>query len=143
MGLSLHLTFNGTCRAALTHYARTLGGTITYMATYGESPMADQVPESARDWIMHATLIVDGAFTLMGNDVLPDAYARPQGFAVVVGTADPAVARRCFDALADGGAVLMPLEATFWAIAFGVVTDRFGVTWEINCEQPPAGAPAT
>jgi PhnB protein len=139
MSLSLHLTFDGACQAAFTCYARTLGGTITYLATYGESPMADQVPEHWETRVMHATLRLDDGLTLMGNDAQPNSYQAPQGFAIVLGTDDLEVARRTFDALADGGVILMPLAATFWAAAFGVVADRFGVTWEINCEQTPAG----
>jgi PhnB protein len=141
MSLSLHLTFDGACQDALTLYARVLGGTITYMATYGESPMAGQVPPEWHGRIMHATLTIPGGLTLMGNDVQPGGYDPPQGFGVVIGTGDPGAARRAFEALAEGGAIRVPLGPTFWAIAFGVVTDRFGVTWEINCEQAPGDAP--
>ena len=49
-------------------------------------------------------------------------------------------ARRVFDALAEGGAVQMPLDETFWSLAFGVVVDRFGVPWRINCEGTPEAA---
>jgi PhnB protein len=142
MSLSLHLSFDGACKAAFTYYARTLGGTISYMATYGESPMADQVPEEWQTRIMHATLRLPGDMTLMGNDAQPNSYQAPQGFAIALGTDDPEVARRAFAALAEGGVILMPLAPTFWAAAFGVVADRFGVTWEINCEQPPSGTGA-
>jgi PhnB protein len=138
MSISLHLTFDGTCKAAFDQYARSLGGIVTFMATYGESPMADQVPDVWRTRIMHATLNLHGEVTLMGSDARPDGYEAPRGCAVVLGVEDPESARRAFEALADGGIILMPLAATFWSPAFGVVTDRFGVTWEINCEQEPA-----
>ena len=72
----------------------------------------------------------------MGNDVRPGDYTRPQGFAVALGISDPAAAKRTFDALADGGVIVLPLSETFWALAFGAVVDRYGVTWEINCGQP-------
>jgi len=87
------------------------------------------------DKIGHATLRV-GAAMLMGNDVRPGDYARPQGCAIALGISDLAAAKRMFDALADGGVITLPLAETFWALAFGAVVDRFGVTWEINCERP-------
>ncbi len=135
MDISPHLTFDGTCRAAFDEYARTLGGTITFMATYGESPMATDVPEAWRTRIMHATLTLPGGGTLMGSDARPEEYETPRGFAIAVSVRDPDAARRAFDAFADGGTVRLPLAETFWSAAFGVVTDRFGITWEINCEQ--------
>ncbi len=138
MSISLHLTFDGTCKEAFDHYVRTLGGTVTFMATYGESPMADQVPEVWQTRIMHATMNLHGEMTLMGSDALPDHYETPRGCSVVLSVEDTESAGRAFEALADGGIILMPLAATFWSPAFGVVTDRFGVTWEINCEQEPA-----
>jgi PhnB protein len=139
MSLSLHLQFPGTCRDAFTYYERELGGRITFMATYAESPLGDQVPEAWRSMIMHATMSLHGEMTLMGSDIQPGEFTPPQGFGIVLGVETPEEARRAFEALAAGGTVTMPLEATFWAAAFGVVRDRWGLTWQINCEQPPAG----
>jgi PhnB protein len=134
MSLSLSLSFNGTCREAFGVYAGLLGGTITFMATYAESPMAGQVSAAMQSRIMHATLRADD-MTLMGSDVPPDDYQPPQGFGIVLGLSDPAEAARLFAAFADGGSIVLPLEPTFWAAAFGVVQDRWGVTWQINCES--------
>lgn len=137
MHLSAHLAFDGTCRDAIELYARAFGGTIQTMLPYRGSPMADAVPADWQDRIMHATLVV-GPSMLMGADAPPGEYKAPAGFAMAVSPADVAGAHRVFATLAEGGTVLMPMAATFWAAAFGVVRDRFGVTWEINCEPPQA-----
>ena len=83
---------------------------------------------------MHATLEVGGE-PLMGSDAPPKHYSEPKGFAVSLSPAKVADAERIFNALADGGNVGMPLQQTFWAARFGMVTDRFGIPWMINCEK--------
>jgi PhnB protein len=60
-----------------------------------------------------------------------------KGMSVMLGIDDPARAERIFSALADGGTVRMPFEQTFWAYRFGMVVDRFGTPWMINCEKAP------
>jgi PhnB protein len=135
MKLNPHLSFGGQCEDAFQFYERCFGGKILTMLTYGNSPMAEQVPPEWRGKIAHATLTV-GDNVLMGADVLPDQYERPRGFQVLLGIDDPADAERVFQALSENGTVHMPLQKTFWALRFGVLVDRFGVPWEINCEQP-------
>jgi len=135
MDITPHLSFDGTCEEAFAFYAATLGGTLQTLLRYRQMPVAANVPAGFADKIVHATLRV-GMATLMGNDVSPGDYARPQGCAIALGISDLAAAKRMFDALADGGVITLPLAETFWALAFGAVVDRFGVTWEINCERP-------
>jgi PhnB protein len=136
MKLNPHLSFSGQCEAAFRFYERLFGGKCVTMLTYRDSPMAEQVPPEWREKIAHATLTL-GDFVLMGADVVPEQYERPQGFAVMLGMDNPADAERIYQALAENGKVQMPLQKTFWADAFGVVVDRFGIPWEINCKQAP------
>ena len=75
----------------------------------------------------------------MGGDVAPERYEAPKGFSLSLQIESTAEAERIFHALAEGGAVVMPLEKTFWAARFGMVVDRFGIPWLINCEG--AGEP--
>ena len=71
---------------------------------------------------------------MTGNDIAPGyPYNPPQGCSLTIETKDPAEAERAFSALAENGNVQMPLQETFWAVKFGVVTDRFGVPWMVNC----------
>ena len=138
MRLSTHLSFDGTCREAFGFYERVLGGSILTMLTYGESPMADQVPRGCGNRIIHATLKV-GDFELMGVDALPGRFVQPGGFQVLLQPEDPDEARRVFDLFAEGGEVVLPLQKTFWSPCFGALVDRFGVPWEISCESHSGG----
>ncbi len=106
------------------------------MLTYDDSPMALQVPPEWRGKILHATLAV-GQSTLTGTDVLIEQYEKPQGFSVLLGIAEPEEAKRLFHVLAEKGSIRMPYQKTFWSSGFGVLVDRFGIPWEINCEHSP------
>ena len=135
MQLNPYLNFNGQCEAAFKFYERCLGGKIEFMLTHGDSPMAQQVPAEWRNKVMHARLVV-GDKILMGSDAPPDRYEAPKGFSVSLGIDQPAEAERIFKALAENGTVQMPLQETFWALRFGVLVDRFGIPWMVNCERP-------
>jgi len=134
MQLNPYLSFNGQCQAAFKFYQQCLGGNIQTMMTWGDSPMADQVPSGWRDKIIHATLIV-GETALLGADAPPDRYETPRGFSVTIQINDPAEADRIFHALAENGTVQMPIQQTFWAAFFGMCVDRFGIPWMVNCGQ--------
>jgi PhnB protein len=135
MQLNPYLHFNGRCEAAFKFYEESLGGKISFMLTYGDSPAGDKVPSEWRRKIFHASLIV-GDEVLMGADVPPERYEEPKGFSVTVGIDDPADAERIFHALAENGTVGMPLEKTSWALRFGMLVDQFGIPWMINCDEP-------
>jgi PhnB protein len=126
-----HLTYGGDCEEAFRSYQRIFGG-ATRFVPYGGSPMADTMPEGWQGKLAHATLTAE-AMTLAGADLAPDSYQRPRGFYVLLEVDDTIRTREIFDALAAGGEVSMPLQATFWSSAFGVLVDRFGIPWEINC----------
>jgi PhnB protein len=128
-----HLCFDGRCEEAFGIYRQVLGGQITTMLTYGESPMAEHVDAKWHGMIAHATLRLDGQ-ELFGVDALPDDYESPGGMYVTVNVVNPEDARRLFAALCDAGTVRVPYNKTFWSAGFGVLIDRFGIPWEINCE---------
>jgi PhnB protein len=134
MQLNAYLNFNGQCRDAFKVYEQALGGKIVMMQTHGESPIADQVPPAWRDRIMHARLTVGDA-ALMGSDAPPEQYQKPQGLYVSLSVAKPDEAERVFKALAEGGTVQMPIQKTFWSVRFGMLVDRFGTPWMVNCDQ--------
>ncbi|HZT50734.1 MAG TPA: VOC family protein [Stellaceae bacterium] len=134
MQMTPYLTFAGTCEAAFEFYARCLGGRIVAKMTYAETPMADQMPAESRGKIAHARLVA-GDRVLMGSDAPPGRFEETRGMSVMLGIDDPAEAERVFAALADGGTVRMPIQKTFWATRFGMLTDRFGIPWMVNCEQ--------
>jgi PhnB protein len=133
--LNAYLTFNGNCEAAFKFYERVLGGKVLMMMPFEGSPMADQAPANWRNKIMHARLAV-GDETLMGSDATPDRYEPTKGIMVSLGIDQPEEADRIFQALSEKGTVSMPIQKTFWALRFGMLTDQFGTPWMINCEAP-------
>jgi PhnB protein len=135
MQLNPHLAFNGQCEAAFKFYEKCLGGKITFLMTYGDSPVAEQTPPGRRTKILHATVAL-GDDRLTGADVSPESYQKPQGFSVSLQIGDAAEADRIFKALAENGAVQMPIQETFWALRFGMLVDQFGTPWIINCGKP-------
>jgi len=131
--ISPYLSFNGCCAEAFAFYAKALGGSVTHSQTFADSPMKDDVPTDWQHKIMHATLVV-GSQLIYGADPPPAHYTRPQGFSVSISLASAEEGERVFTALADGGDVRMPFSKTFWSPGFGMVVDRFGIAWMVNCD---------
>lgn len=131
-----YIHFQGQCAQALAFYAKVFGGTGVQTMRYADGPEAPPAwRESAR--IMHGQVtLFDG--TLMASDYPPDVAGDPQsGFSVMQSAPDVETARRVFDALADGGAVINPFAATFFSPGFGMVKDRFGTHWIISAMPAP------
>ena len=123
MQLTPYLSFNGQCEEAFRFYERAIGARITFLLPHSDGQAG----------ILHATLHV-GDQTVNGADTSPQHYEKPKGFSLALATKDPAEAERLFNALAEGGEVQMPLQQTFWSPRFGMLVDRFGISWMINCE---------
>ena len=104
------------------------------MRTHAGTPAEEQVPVEWRDKILHARLVV-GDRVLFASDAPPGRYERPKGFFVHLQVRDPAEAERIFHALGEDGAVQMPIQQTFWAPLFGMLIDRFGIPWMVQCER--------
>ena len=134
MQINPYLFFNGNCEEAFKFYERVLHGKIEAIHRYGGSPAEAHTPPEWRDKVMHARLIADGQ-VLMGSDGLPDRAEKVGGFSVSLSLADIARAERIFRALAENGTVEMEFQQTFWSERFGMLTDRFGIPWMINCEK--------
>ena len=136
MQIETYLTFNGQCEEALNFYQQALGGRIAALMRYEGTPMdGKELPADWKKKVMHARFEVEGA-ALMASDGMPGAPA-PQygGFSVSLYVPkDPERARKAFDALAAGGQVRMPFGPPFWGGHFGMLVDRFGVPWMVNCE---------
>jgi PhnB protein len=137
MELNPYLSFDGNCAEAFKFYEKSLGGKIVAMMTYAETPMKDQMPADSHGKIVHARLTL-GDQMLMGADAPPGRYEPAKGMSVILGIDQPAEAERVFKALSENGTVQMPIEETFWARRFGMVVDRFGIPWMVNCEKPMA-----
>ena len=134
MQMNPYLLFDGQCEAAFKFYEKCLGGKIEAMMPHEGTPAADHVPAEWRSKILHARMVV-GDQILMASDAPPGRQEKPQGFSVNLAFKDPSEAERVFKALAENGSVQMPFQKTFWAERFGMLVDRFGIPWMINCEK--------
>ena len=134
MQMNNYLYFDGQCEAAFKFYEKCLGGKIEAMMTHEGTPAASNVPAEWLKKILHARLVVGDA-VLMASDAPPEHYSKPQGFSINIGVTDPGEADRLFRALSEGGNVTMPIAETFWAVRFGMLTDKFGIPWMVNCEK--------
>jgi PhnB protein len=134
MKLNPYLLFDGKCEEAFKAYQKILGGEIVAMIPHEGTPAEGGVPPEWRKKIIHARLVGNG-MVLMGSDIPPDDYEPMKGFSVTLNVKEPAEAERVFNALADKGTVRAPLGETFFAIKFGMCTDKFGTPWMINCEK--------
>jgi PhnB protein len=137
MQMSPYLSFNGQCEAAFSFYELSLGGTLGPLFRYAGSPASGQVSADWSDKIMHGSITIGGQL-LQGADVAPEQYEQPKGFSLSLQMTSVEEGERVFRDLAAGGRVVMPFEATFWAAGFGMVVDRFGIPWLVNCEAPAA-----
>jgi PhnB protein len=132
MQMNPYLSFKGNCEVAFRFYEECFGGQMGPLFRYAETPAEHLVPSEWSDKIMHGSVAVAGQ-VLMGADVAPERYEEPKGFSLSLQIESAADAERIFLELARDGRVLMPLEKTFWAERFGMVIDRFGLPWLINC----------
>lgn len=140
MKITPYLTFDGQARDAFTLYQQVLGGELEMM-TFAQAPDAEHFPAEYRERIMHVGLNL-GDFSLMASDIMPGdpacgggEYEGIKGCSISLHPESIAESERLFTALSEGGHIVMPLEKTFWAERFAMFTDRFGVSWMINCEH--------
>lgn len=135
MHIEPYLFFDGQCEAALNFYAQCLGGQIAVLHRYGGSPMEAQLPPEWKHKVMHATLDAGGQ-RFMASDRMPgQPFGGHAGFSMSVNLPkDPVRGETVFKALATGGMVTMPFALTFWGAHFGMLVDKFGVGWMVNCE---------
>lgn len=136
LGVSPYIAFKGTCRQAIDFYKTALGAELLFSQTFGESPMASMGPAEK---IMHATIKV-GSATIMMCDDPRGGESGAGNITLAIGLNDAERAKQIFDGLAEGGSIIMPLAKTFWAEAFGVVTDKFGIKWMVNCDAPKSAS---
>ncbi|MBS1911343.1 MAG: VOC family protein [Bacteroidetes bacterium] len=134
MQVHAYLNFDGRCEEAFKFYEQLLGGKINAMMKHAGTPAEAHIAPEWADKILHANMTV-GDTLLMASDAPPGHYQKPAGFAVSLQVTDPAEADRVFAALAENGTVSMPIQQTFWAVRFGMLTDQYGIPWMINCDQ--------
>lgn len=137
MRVQPYLNFNGRAEEAMAFYKQAVDAQGTFLMRCREAPEGPPVEPGMEDKILHAEFTV-GESTIMCSDGYCTGEAPAfQGITLTIVADDDAQAKRRFDALADGGAVQMPLAKTFFATSFGMLTDRFGVSWMVITAEEP------
>lgn len=133
MQVQPYIYFGGRCEEALEFYRTALGAQVDMLMHYKESPEPPPpgtLPPGFENKVMHAVFHI-GETRLMASDDCQEGLSFG-GFSLLLAVPTEAEADLAFTALADGGQVRMPLTKTSWSRRFGMVTDRFGVSWMIN-----------
>jgi PhnB protein len=131
--LNPYISFDGTAREAMESYKDTFGGELS-VNTFGDF---GQAPPGYEDKVMHSQLETPSGFTLMASDNPPGMPFEPgTNISVSLSGDDDGELRGYWDKLAEGGQVTLALEKQMWGDVFGMVTDRFGITWMVNIAQP-------
>ncbi|WP_122817501.1 VOC family protein [Nocardioides pantholopis] len=132
--LNPYLTFRDSAREAMEFYQSVLGGELT-RSTYGEFGMSQDPAEA--DKTMHAQLLTPGGLTLMASDV-PASVEHDTGSSIVISLSgeDEAELRGYWTGLAQGATIEQELQSAPWGDSFGMLQDRFGVTWMVNIAGP-------
>jgi PhnB protein len=133
MRVEPYLFFDGRCEEAIEFYRKALGAEVTMLMRYKESPEPappGMIPPGSENKVMHSNLRI-GETMVMASDGNCQGKPSFQGFSLSVTAPNETEAKRMFAALADGGQVQMPLAKTFFSPCFGMVADRFGVSWMI------------
>ena len=131
-----YLYFDGQCAEAFALYEKVLDGKISFLMTHGESPMAASVPVEDHGAVMHATLDLADGQRIQGSDAIMGDYDKPASFAISLSLDDVDKAHHVFKELTKGGVETMAMQETFWAKAFGMLTDRYGIAWIVNVYKP-------
>ena len=125
-----YLFFDGRAQEAIEFYQKALGAKVEMLMRFKDNPSPGHNPPDSADKVMHSCLTVGGGPVMVSDG---NCAGKPsfQGFSLSYDAKDEADAKRRFEALAQGGQVQMPLGETFFARAFGMVADRFGVSWMV------------
>jgi PhnB protein len=131
-----YFVMDGNAKEAIAFYETALAAKVVTVQTFGEGPADPNhpMPDGVKDLIMHALLKV-GETDLMFSDTFPGMpYQQGNNVNITIVSNAADSSKQVFDALAEGGKVNMPLQETFWSPAYGQVTDKFGVSWQITTE---------
>jgi len=130
MQVQPYLNFDGRCEEAIEFYRSRLGAKVEMLMRFRESPDPAACPANAGEKVMHSCIRI-GETALMASDGYNQGKPSFQGFSLTINARDEAEAQRLFASLGEGGQVQMPLAKTFFSPSFGMVADRFGVSWMV------------
>jgi PhnB protein len=134
MELDPYLHFDGNCEEALNFYAHIFGGNIADLRHFEGSPLESQLPAGSGGKVMHARF-VSPTLHFMASDGMAARGREGGRISLALATRDTHDAERVFNELAEGGKITHPFGDTFWGAKFGMLTDKFGIDWMINCDK--------
>lgn len=139
--INAYLTFDGTCEEAFNFYKSVFGGDFPMVRKFGDMPPQEGMPpisDEVKNRIMHMSLPISAETVLMGSDTMPGIHDHQVGnnISLSINTDSREEADLIFTGLFAGGKVSMPLADTFWGAYFGMWTDKFGINWMVNYDDP-------
>jgi len=136
LGIKPYIAFKGNCAEAIDFYKDKLGGEVLFSQTYGESPMKGKGPDDA---IMHTSIKIGDSVIMACDNVFEEnPTIVGNNISLAIGGKDVAQAEKAFEDMSEGATVIMPMQETFWAQRFGMLTDKFGINWMFNVDKPEA-----
>ncbi|MCL2571660.1 MAG: VOC family protein [Defluviitaleaceae bacterium] len=132
MSFDVFLNFDGDCRQAMEFYAGVFKLEMPgHIMTYDEAP-GFQVPDEAKNRILYSTLPIFGCNVMFSDCPPGQHYVKGTNIALTLGTNDATEIERLYNALKEGGVVNMELGKTFFSELYAMVTDKFGITWQLS-----------
>jgi PhnB protein len=130
MQITPYLFFDGRTDEAIAFYKKVLGAQVEMLMRFKESPDPGMSTPDMAEKVMHASVRIGNA-TVFVSDGMCGGRAKFEGFSLAISATSPAEAERLFAALGEGGQIQMPMTETFFSPRFGMVADRFGVSWQV------------
>jgi len=130
--LTPYLSFSGSCMQALEFYKEAFHGEIIATQTFGDAPM--DIPADQKHRILHSKFKAEGLHFFASDNMPGDEVRQGSQVSLTITLDNKEEQQAIFEKLAFGGNITMPLEKTFWGAIYGMVTDKFGMHWMLNCE---------
>ncbi|MBO6586041.1 MAG: VOC family protein [Gracilimonas sp.] len=127
-----YLFFRGNCEEAMNYYKECLDGEITALQRFGDTEMP--VDDEHKQKIMHGELKADGIHMMFSDGAPHKDITEGDNVQLNINIDSEEEQDRLFELLSEGGEVTMPLETTFWGARYGMLKDKFGIRWMLNCE---------
>lgn len=136
--INIYLNFSGNTEAAFKFYKSVFGGEFLMVQRFKDIPDSSNVPEEAKEMIMHISLPLGENHVLMGTDA-PESMGfkvvKGNNFHINLNVESESEANELFLKLSEGGEIEMELENTFWGAYYGSLVDKFGIQWMINFQR--------
>lgn len=132
-----YLFFSGRCEEALNFYHNAVSAQIGMVMRFNESPTPPPpgtLQPGFENKVMHSEFKI-GESTILASDGCDDK-TKPSGFSLALIAANESEANRTFDGLSKDGSIQMPLTKTFWSPSYGMLTDKFGISWMVMVLNP-------